>query len=78
MIKKPQRPRDSNQLAKFITDVATGEVVRPEDKPSGKSEAAMRYGRQGGLKGGKMRADKLSPEEQSTIAKTAADKRWGK
>jgi len=78
MIKKPQRPRDSNQLAKFITDVATGEATLPEDRPSGKSQAAMEYGRQGGLKGGKMRAEKLSPEDRKAIAKNAADKRWGK
>ena len=32
--------------------------------------------REGGLKGGKARADKLSPEERSEIAKKAAKARW--
>jgi hypothetical protein len=35
-------------------------------------------GREGGLKGGKARAEKLTPEERSSIAKKAANARWGK
>jgi hypothetical protein len=35
-------------------------------------------GRKGGLKGGKARAEKLTPEERSSIAKKAANARWGK
>lgn len=35
-------------------------------------------GRKGGLKGGKARAEKLTPEERSLIAKKAANARWGK
>jgi hypothetical protein len=31
----------------------------------------------GGLKGGKARAEKLSPEERHQIAKRAAEIRWG-
>lgn len=65
---KPKRPRDANQLAKFITDLATGEDVKHEPDTSGQ--------RKGGSKGGKARADKLSPEERSDIAKKAAVKRW--
>ncbi|MGH2510351.1 MAG: histone H1, partial [Ktedonobacteraceae bacterium] len=48
----------------------------PADK--GKDLAAVSLGRRGGLKGGKARADKLSPERRSEIAKKAAKKRWGK
>lgn len=33
-------------------------------------------GRLGGLKGGKARAEKLSPEERKEIAKKAAKARW--
>ncbi len=69
MIDKPKRPKDANQLAKFIVDVATGEDVKHEPDTSGQ--------RKGGLKGGKARADKLSPEERSEIAKKAAKARWG-
>ena len=41
-------------------------------------ELARKLGRRGGLKGGKARAEKLSAEERSTIAKKAAQARWAK
>ena len=34
-------------------------------------------GRLGGLKGGKARAERLTPEERKEIAKKAAQARWG-
>lgn len=61
--------KDLNQLAKFITDVATGEV--PNEKPS-------TIGRKGGLAGGKARADALTPERRKEIASRAASARWAK
>lgn len=67
MANKPKRPRDANQLAKFIVDLATGEDPVHEPDTSGQ--------RKGGLKGGKARAAKLSPEERSEIAKKAANAR---
>ena len=70
MTKTPKRPRDPNQLAKMITDIATGEIENT--KPSPKSEAQ----RLGGLKGGESRAKSLSPEKRQEIAKNAAVKRW--
>jgi hypothetical protein len=73
---KPKRPRDVNQLAKYILDVATGEV---QDEPvKEKNPNAVALGRLGGLKGGKARANKLSKDERSAIAKKAAKKRWKK
>ncbi len=75
---KIPRPRDPNQLAKLIADIATGEIddrMRTED---GRDLAAVLMGRRGGLKGGKARAEKLSPERRSEIARKAAIKRWGK
>ena len=71
MTDKPKRPRDANQLAHMIVGVATGEV---DDIPPKKAEGQ----RKGGLKGGKARAAKLSPEERSAIAKKAANARWSK
>ena len=56
MPKRSSRPRDTNQLAKFITDVATGVVELPKTD-DGKDPAAVALGRKGGLKGGKARAD---------------------
>ncbi|MEQ8326480.1 RNA-binding protein [Parvibaculum sp.] len=69
--KKPKRPRDTNQLAKLITDIATGEATDP-DPDEGKDPAAVALGR----KGGKSRASKMSPERRAEIAKKAAEKRW--
>lgn len=70
MAKTPKRPRDPNQLAKMIADIATGESENI--KPSPKAEAQ----RQGGLKGGKSRAESLTPEKRQEIAKNAAKARW--
>jgi hypothetical protein len=41
-------------------------------------ELARRLGRRGGLKGGKARAEKLTKEQRSAIAKKAAEARWAK
>jgi hypothetical protein len=76
MANKPKRPRDPNQLAKFIIDVATGETDLPESRP--KNPAAVELGRRGGLKGGKARADSLSPQKRREIAQNAARARWDK
>jgi hypothetical protein len=78
MSKNPKRPRDTNQLAKLIVDVATGEEQLPEDKPNKKNPAAVALGKLGGLKGGKARAANLTKEKRSEIAKKAATKRWEK
>jgi len=43
-----------------------------------KNPAAVALGRLGGLKGGKARAEKLSPEERRASAKKAALARWSK
>ena len=77
MAKNPKRPKDTNQLAKFIVDLSTGEATEP-DQNKGKDPAAVELGRKGGLKGGKARASKLSPERRKEIAKKAAEKRWKK
>ena len=72
-----KRPRDPNQLGKLIVDIATGEV---EDAPpdEGKNPAAVELGRKGGLKGGKARAESMTPEQRSEAAKRAAAARWNK
>jgi hypothetical protein len=77
MIPKGKRPRDPNQLAKFIVDQATDEEKPAELAPE-KNSAAVALGRLGGLKGGKARAKKLSPEERARIAMQAAAVRWKK
>lgn len=69
MTDKPKRPRDANQLAKFIVEVATGED-REVVKPKGQVK--------GGKIGGKSRAAVLTPEQRSEIARVAAQARWKK
>jgi hypothetical protein len=41
-------------------------------------ESARKLGRRGGLKGGRARADKLTPDERKEIARKAAKARWDK
>jgi hypothetical protein len=43
-----------------------------------KNQAAVLLGRLGGLKGGKARAEKLSPKKRSQIARRAAQARWSR
>ena len=76
MSNTPKRPRDPNQLAKLITGLATGEIEE-QTPESTKDPAAVALGRKGGLKGGRARADKLTPEQRKEIAQKAAAKRWG-
>ncbi len=79
--RKLKRPRDPNQLGKLIVDIATGQVhdeapARPTPEEEGKDPAAVSLGRRGGLKGGRARAEKLTPEQRREIARKAAAKRW--
>jgi hypothetical protein len=69
----PKRPRDHNQLAKLIVDIATGEV---EDTVSESKRHPPSRGRAGGLKGGVVRAQTLSARRRSSIAAKAAKARW--
>jgi hypothetical protein len=70
-----KRPRDVNELAAQIVGEATGEI-EPTDPDAGKDPAAVALGRKGGLKGGKARAEKMTPEERSEAARKAATARW--
>jgi hypothetical protein len=72
------RPRDANQLAKHIVDIATGEAADRDEEQKPKNPAAVSLGRLGGRKGGKARAEKLSPERRREIARQAAQARYGK
>lgn len=72
-----KRPRDVNQLAKLVIDLATRE--RSEEARldlSGKNPAAVALGKLGGRKGGRARADSLTPERRREIARRAAAARW--
>jgi len=75
-MKLPRRPRDPNQLAKLIVDIATGEAPRdPEPQPETPATSGRQMGEQ---KGGKARARKLSAVARTRIARKAATARWSK
>ena len=75
MPKGPQgqkRPADVIGNAVHVMRIATGEIE--ETKRAAGTEA----NREGGLKGGRARAEALSKERRAEIAKTAAKARWKK
>jgi hypothetical protein len=74
MPKTPKRPRDLNQWAKRMVDIATGEAEDRERTPEerGVDPAASAMGK----KGGPARAASLSPERRVEISRKAAAKRW--
>lgn len=63
-----KRPRDPAQLAKFVIDIATGEVEDKAPLPLSKKQAAEI--------GGRRRAQKLTPKRKTEIATKAAKARW--
>jgi len=77
--KRLKRPRDPVQLGKLIGDILTGQVedsASPAPVDPSKDAAAVALGRKGGLKGGRARADSLTPAQRRKIAQDAAKKRW--
>jgi hypothetical protein len=75
-----KRPRDPNQLAKLIVDIASGQVEDRDPTPEeqGKDPKAVSRGRLGGQKGGKARADALTDEERSAAARKAVQAHWNR
>lgn len=69
--KGQKRPADVIGNAITVARIATGEIE--EDVVDGKE-----YAREGGKKGGKLRAEKLTPEQRKEIARIAATARWKK
>jgi hypothetical protein len=74
-MQKRKMPRDPNQRAKLIVDMVLGEA-EPEPTPAKDPERVER-GKRGGAKGGKLRAERLSPDRRSEIARKAAAVRIG-
>ena len=83
MIGKGKRPRDPNQLAKWIVDQSTAEAppvepVTASDPPVNLSEYMAAIGRKGGQIGGKRRLKTMTKAERSKVAAKAARARWKK
>jgi hypothetical protein len=73
-----KRPRDTNQLAKRMVDILTGEVDDSEPTPEeqGKDPAAVARGKTGGVIGGRARAMQMTEGQRSEAARLAAEARW--
>lgn len=65
-----KRPADAVGRAVMIGKIATGEIEDMREADVKKAAVAM------GRKGGKARAEKLTPEKRSEIAREAAKARW--
>ena len=78
MPSRSSKDRDFATIARRVVEQAIGEHLdgTPLEKPEPKNEAAVALGRLGGLKGGKARAKKLSPERLKEIAAKGAAARW--
>ncbi len=71
--KGQKRPADAIGRAVQIAQIATGEIedVVPDDGKDPNAKAL-------GAKGGRKRAENMTPERRKEIAQKAAAKRWGK
>ena len=72
MPKRSSKP-DVNQIAASIID----QVTQAAEETPAKNPAAVALGRMGGLKGGRARAESLTPAKRAKIARKAAKARWG-
>ena len=73
------KDRDFFVTARRVVEQAIGEHMNGtplEDPNAGKNPHAVALGKEGGKKGGKARADALTPKRRSAIAKKAALARW--
>lgn len=70
--KGQKRPADVIGNAVKVMRIATGEEA-DEVKDDGKNAAAKELG----AKGGRKRAENMTPERRAEIARKAAEKRWG-
>lgn len=72
--KGEKRPADVIGAAIMVAKIATGEIEETTPPDDGKDPNAKALG----AKGGRARADNMTPERRAEIAKAAAEKRWGK
>jgi len=81
-IGKGKRPRDPNQLAKWIVDHSTSDTPEPPQGPSTPTSDLSAYmaaiGRKGGQIGGKRRLKTMTKAARSKVAAKAARARWKK
>ncbi len=76
MGKRKKKDHDFAVNAFRVVQEATGEIEKPPKLKRNFDAKAL--GHKGGLKGGKARAEKLTPEQRKEIAQKAAKVRWNK
>jgi hypothetical protein len=79
MRSRSSKDHDFTTVAKRVVEQAIGEQWDGSPLPdpnAGKNPAAVALGKLGGAKGGRARAEALSPAKRSRIAKRAAKARW--
>jgi hypothetical protein len=80
--KRPGTAKDHDfaSIARNVVEQAIGERLdgSPLPEKPAKNPAAVALGRLGGKKGGKARAEALSPAKRKEIAQRAAAARWRK
>lgn len=69
--RRVEAEEDEVQIAARIVATVTGDITVAKKDP-----AAVALGRKGGLKGGRVRAARMSPEERRESASKAAIARW--
>lgn len=78
-MQKRKMPRDPNQRAaatvRMIDAILGDAELAPAPEPAKDPERVAR-GKLGGAKGGKLRAERLTPERRQEIARRAAVARW--
>jgi hypothetical protein len=78
--RKPKRESDPIRFARALLESATGEkwggtpLEHPPERE--KNPAAVALSKLGASKGGKARAESLTPKQRSKIAQKAAKTRW--
>lgn len=65
---------DENETSRAVLE----ELAKIAEEHPAKSPVAVFLGRRGGLKGGRARMDRLSPEDRRRLGLKGARARWGK
>ena len=76
--KKAKLRPDASEVAHRVMLEATGQAAKTLPGEGPKNPEAVERGRHGGKKGGKSRAEKLTPEQRAEAARVAARARWKK
>ena len=71
-----KKEHDFSVTAFRVVQEATGQIEQPRPKP--RKFDAKALGHLGGLKGGRVRAERLTPEMRKNIALKASWERWGR